>query len=77
MAGDSVVAGVFALRREDDVEAGLFRGTRDAAGRGLPDSRNGDDDFFGGAGVGGAFEDDELAVVHVRSDGLNGADRRS
>ena len=32
-----------------------------------------DDDFLGGAGVGGAFEDDELAFVEVRGDGLDGA----
>ncbi len=79
--GDDRVAGVFALGGEgykDAGEVGVGLGGRGAVGLVAEDGvavaldRRGDD-LFGGAGVGGAFEDDELAGVEVGGDGGHGA----
>ena len=55
-----------AVCRTGDLEAGRIPGFEE---RGK--------DLLGGAGVGSAFEDDELAVVNVRGNGLDGADDKA
>ena len=66
-----LVAGILALRREDHINAGLpasagnFQAMRIA---GLKKWRN---DFFRSARISGAFEHDQLALMNVRSDGLD------
>ena len=49
------------------------RVARDLQAEGISFFEQRNDDFFGGSGVGGAFEDDQLALVQVRRDGLHGA----
>ena len=73
VAGDGFVAGIFALGREGDVDAGLAGGAGDLEAAAVAGFEQGDDDFFGGAGIGGAFKDDQLALVDVGRDGLDGA----
>ncbi len=58
VAGDAVVAWVFALWREGDMDAGLTGGAGDLEAVWVSGFEQGDDDFFGGAGIGGAFKDD-------------------
>jgi hypothetical protein len=81
-AGDGVVAWVFALGGEGDVEdAGAALGWIRAAGHvgaggfeaaGGTGFEQRDKDFLGGAGVGGALKHDELPGVQVRGDGAGG-----
>ncbi len=74
MASDGVVAGVFALRRESDVNARFVERARYFQAERIAGFEQRNDDLFGGAGVGGAFEDNELALMDVRRDGLYGSD---
>ena len=73
VAGDGVVARVFALGREGDVDAGLAGGARHFEAQRVAGLEHGDHDFVGGAGVGGALEDDQLVLMNVGGDGGDGA----
>ena len=78
VAGDGVVARVFAFGRKGHVEA-TCGGASGAFGAGNFESQQialleqGHDDVFGGARIGSAFENNELAVVDMGGDGLDGA----
>lgn len=68
VAGDGVVAGVFALGTEGYVDAALFLGAGYFQVGLVAGFQARDYQFFGGAGVGGAFQDNQLALFDVRGD---------
>ena len=72
MAGNCVVAGIFALGAEGDMYAGFIDIACDLEAELVSGFEAWDDQLFGGAGVGGAFEDNELALFDVGSDGFDG-----
>ncbi len=68
-AGDRIVAGIFALGRESDVESGAFGVSRHAKAGGISLLQQRNNNFLGGAGIGGALQDNELALLEVGGDG--------
>ena len=55
------------------MDAGLIEGAGDLELEGIAGLEARDDQFFGGAGIGGAFEHNELALMDVGSDGGDGS----
>ena len=60
--GDGIVAGVFALGRKGYIETTCRCIAVDAESFAVPFFEDGDEDFFRCAGIGGAFENDELPL---------------
>jgi len=73
VAGDGVVAGVFALRGKDYVDAGLVSAASNLETVGVSLFEERDHDLFSGAGVSGALKHDELALMDMGGEGANGA----
>ena len=71
VAGDGVVAGIFALGRKGHVHAGLVERARDLQAARVAGFQQRHDNLLGGAGIGGAFQHDELALVKPGSDRLD------
>ena len=71
--GDGVVAGIFALGRKGDVDAGLLEGARNLEPEPIAGFKHGRNNLFGGAGISGALEDDQLVLMNVRRERGNGA----
>jgi hypothetical protein len=72
MTGYGVVAGIFALWREGNVEATVVWCAGYFEVELITGFEARDYEFFSSAGVGGAFEDDELTIFDVGGDGLDG-----
>lgn len=73
MTGDPIFTGVFAFGRECDVYAGDLRGSCNFQAEAVSFFNERDHDFLGGAGIRGAFKNDQLALVEIRSEGLDSA----
>src|SRR5580700_10266729 len=70
-----LVAGIFALgrKREEEIERHVFvfgAGSDRAAEAALFENR--ENEFFGSAGIGGGFENDQLAADEIRLNGFSG-----
>ncbi len=63
--GNRIITGVFALGRKGHVDTAGVRRARDPQAAGVASFKQRYHDFFGSAGIGRAFEDDELAVAQV------------
>ncbi len=73
MAGDGVVAGIFALGREGDVDPSVIEGARHLEAMAVAGFQQGHHHLFGSAGIGGAFKHDQLVLVNVGRNGFDGA----
>ena len=51
------------------MDTGLVDCARDFEAVRIARFEHGGNDFFGGAGIGGAFENDQLIEMHIGSDG--------
>ena len=71
--GDGFVSWVFALGAEGDMNSWLVGSAGHFQSEQVSGFETGDDELFGGAGVGGALENDELALFDMGRDGLDGA----